>query len=389
MNTYLGAQQWRPKVLKDLVFLQRGFDITKAQQQPGEVPVFSSGGPNSRHNAAKASGPGVIIGRKGTLGSVYYSEGDYWPHDTTLWSKSLQGNNPRFVFYALKQLGLERFNVGGANPTLNRNHIHDLPVRIPQRATQDRIAQILSAYDDLIENNRRRIALLEESARLLYREWFVQFRFPGHERVKIVDGIPEGWERVRLADRFDTTSGGTPSRTNPGFFAGSINWVKTQELDERPIFCTSERVTEEAIARSSAKLLPAETLLVSIYGNRNIGRTGVLARPSASNQACVALLPKRRKQDWVYAQIWLREHREEIVRLAQGSAQTNISQKTLRELRMLWPPNRVLDAFLENALPGRRQTECLSLQNTKLADAQDALLPRLMNGEAGGLMDVN
>ena len=145
----------------------------------------------------------MIIGRKGTLGTVHYSEGDYWPHDTTLWSKSLQGNSPRFVYYALKCLGLERFNVGGANPTLNRNHIHGLPIRLPERHVQDQIVDVLGAYDDLIENNRRRIALLEEAARLLYREWFVHFRFPGHEHVGTIDGIPEGWQRCRVAELAD------------------------------------------------------------------------------------------------------------------------------------------------------------------------------------------
>lgn len=381
MTAYLGAQRWKPAVLQDLVFLQRGFDITKAQQKAGDVPVFSSGGLTSWHNASKVKGPGVIIGRKGTLGSVHYSEGDYWPHDTTLWSKSLQGNSARFVYYALKCLGLERFNVGGANPTLNRNHIHDLPIYIPDRSIQDHIAAVLSAYDDLIENNRRRIALLEEAARLLYREWFVHFRFPRHEQVKFIEGIPAGWEQVRVADKFDTVSGGTPSRKNPDFFSGKINWVKTQELNERPIFETTERITEKAIASSSAKLLPAQTLLVSIYGNTNIGRTGLLATEGSSNQACVAIRPKRRNEDWIYAQLWLQQHREWIVSLAQGAAQANISQKTLRDLKMLWPDNLLLETFLNCVLATYQQIECLCLQNSKLVQARNLLLPRLMNGE--------
>ncbi|MFO1422406.1 MAG: restriction endonuclease subunit S [Candidatus Competibacteraceae bacterium] len=102
---------------------------------------------------------------------------DYWPHDTTLWSKDLKENNPRFVYYFLHTLDFKRFDVGNSNPTLNRNHIHDIPIKIPPRPIQDSIASILSTYDDLIENNRRRMALLEESAlTLLYREWFVRLR---------------------------------------------------------------------------------------------------------------------------------------------------------------------------------------------------------------------
>ena len=140
-------------------------------------------------------------------------------------------------------------------------------------------------------------------------------------------------------------------------------------------------ITEEAITSSSAKLLPGRTLLVSIYGNTNIGRTGLLVLPGSSNQACVALLPKRRKEDWIYAQHWVQQHREQIVGLAQGAAQTNISQKTLRGLVMIWPTSLLLDTFLDSVLSSYQQIECLCLQNSKLAQARDLLLPRLMNGE--------
>ena len=100
---YLGSKRWKPAVLQDLVLLQRGFDITKAEQKDGEVQVISSSGPSSWHNQAMVQGPGVVIGRKGSLGTVHYSEGDFWPHDTTLWSKSLNGNNPRGHLAFLKE----------------------------------------------------------------------------------------------------------------------------------------------------------------------------------------------------------------------------------------------------------------------------------------------
>ena len=191
---------WHSVKLSDLVFFQRGFDITQAQQKPGPYPVISSSGVTSFHDEFKASGPGVVIGRKGTLGSIHFTAGDYWPHDTTLWSKDFKENSPRFSYYFLHTLDFKRFDVGNSNPTLNRNHIHDIPITIPPCPIQDSIASILSTYDDLIENNRRRMALLEESARLLYREWFVRLRFPGHEHTRIIDGVPEGWERTTLGN---------------------------------------------------------------------------------------------------------------------------------------------------------------------------------------------
>jgi len=167
MTAHAAARGWRPGTLKELVYFQRGFDITQAQQRPGPYPVVSSSGITSYHDEFMVKGPGVIIGRKGTLGSIHFVPSDYWPHDTTLWSKDLNGNDARFVYYYLHTIDFRRFDVGNSNPTLNRNHIHDLPIRIPPRELQTHIAATFGAYDDLIENNARRIKLLEQAARLL------------------------------------------------------------------------------------------------------------------------------------------------------------------------------------------------------------------------------
>ena len=257
----------------------------------------------------------------------------------------------------------------------------EFPVRIPRFKEQVRIADILSAYDDFIENNRRRIALLEQSARLLYREWFVHLRYPGHEHANVLNGVPEGWEQKTIADMFDTTSGGTPSRANPEFFDGDINWVKTQELDELFIFDTGEHISEAALKSSAAKLFPAGTLLVSIYGGTNIGRTGLLAKASASNQACVALMPKRKPADVLFAQKWLQENRQYVVGLGQGAAQTNINQQTLRNQKLLVPPYALLDEFTDYIKPTYEQIANLCQQVAGLKEARDLLLPRLMSGE--------
>ena len=238
-----------------------------------------------------ARGPGVVIGRKGSLGTVHFVDGDYWPHDTTLWSKDLRGNSAKFVYYFLKTLGLERYDVGNSNPTLNRNHIHKLPICFPDRGTQGGIELLLSVYDDLIANNKRRIELLDQSARLLYREWFVRLKYPGHGHDKVVYGVPEGWTLGRIADFYDTASGGTPSRKRPEFFSGDIPWVKTQELNGRFILDTEECITAEAVRNSAAKVFPQGTLIVAMYG-ATIGELGLLAIAAATNQACCAILPR-------------------------------------------------------------------------------------------------
>ncbi len=212
-------QGWKETILGDVLTFQRGFDITKSQQELGPYWVISSSGLQSTHNEYKASGPGVIIGRKGTLGKVFFSAQPFWPHDTTLWIKDFHGNDEKFAYYFLQTLGLEQYDVGASNPTLNRNHIHLLRIIYPPLPTQRRIASILSAYDDLIENNTRRIKILEEMAQMLYREWFVHFRFPGHEGVRMQGGVPEGWEAMTVGQVLaELESGSRPK-------GGIVKWT--------------------------------------------------------------------------------------------------------------------------------------------------------------------
>src|SRR5487761_1758637 len=152
-NWRISMSEWKTTAIGDVLTLQRGFDITRNEQRPGSVPVISSGGIGSYHDTAAAQGPGVVIGRKGTLGKVFYLPGDYWPHDTTLWVKDFKGSHPRFVYYFFLNLDVMSLDVGSANPTLNRNHVHPLPVRWPDFAHQVRIADILGALDDKIAVN--------------------------------------------------------------------------------------------------------------------------------------------------------------------------------------------------------------------------------------------
>ncbi|ENU6941069.1 TPA: restriction endonuclease subunit S [Salmonella enterica subsp. enterica serovar Meleagridis] len=159
------------------VILQRGFDITKKDQVEGNIPVVSSGGISSYHNEAKISGPGVVLGRKGSLGTVFYIDGPYWPHDTTLWVKDFKNNNPIFVYYFFKNISqlLKDMDVGAANPALNRNHVHPLEVFWADRKIQDHIAGILASLDAKINNNTKINQTLEQIAQALFKSWFVDF----------------------------------------------------------------------------------------------------------------------------------------------------------------------------------------------------------------------
>ena len=167
--------EWYEVSLGEVLTLQRGFDLSRNKRVEGPFPVIASTGQVGSHVEAKVRGPGVVIGRSGSLGGGQYIEDDFWPLNTTLWVRDFKGNDRRFCYYLLRSLDLAHFNAGSGVPTLNRNHIHPLPVLLPPHPEQRAIAHVLGALDDKIELNRRMNETLEGMARALFKSWFVDF----------------------------------------------------------------------------------------------------------------------------------------------------------------------------------------------------------------------
>jgi type I restriction enzyme, S subunit len=191
--------------LGDLIELQRGYDLPEPDRRPGKVPVIGSAGITGYHDTARVRGPGVTIGRSGaSFGKVSFVREDFWPHNAALFVKDFKGNDPQFVRYLLEATDFSSLNSGSAQQSLNRNYVYGVSSRWYQPDEQLRIASILSAYDDLIENCQRRIRILEDMARGLYREWFVNFRFPGADSLPRIDSplglIPQSWHAVTIGD---------------------------------------------------------------------------------------------------------------------------------------------------------------------------------------------
>lgn len=210
--------EWPLRTIGDLVTLQRGIDLPDHSRARGKVPVMGSFGITGRHNKAACRGPGVTVGRSGaSAGTVCYIEEDYWPLNTCLYVRDFKNNDPRFAYYFLKTIDLAGMNSGSAQPSLNRNFVHPMPVRFPEPAEQRAIAAVLSALDDKIDLNRRMNETLEASARALFRDWFVDFgptRGKAEGRPAYLapdlwslfpdrlgdDGVPKGWKFGTLAD---------------------------------------------------------------------------------------------------------------------------------------------------------------------------------------------
>jgi type I restriction enzyme, S subunit len=380
---------WKSGTLQDLVFFQRGFDITKAEQNSGDIPVISSSGVNSYHSEAKAVGPGVVIGRKGSLGTVHYTDGPYWPHDTTLWSKKLNGNHARFVYYFLHTLGLERYDVGNSNPTLNRNHIHGLGIEIPEYQLQERIASILSAYDGLIENNQRRIQLLEQAVRLLYREWFVRFSFPGHEHVKTKDGVPEGWAVRRLSNlAIKISSGATPRGGAATYQSEGIALIRSQNVyDYRFEDGGLAYINDNQAEKLSAVTVEPLDILLNITG-ASVARCCMVPErhlPARVNQHVMIIRTDRNECSPHYILNTINSHQQKqrllSIARAGGATREALTKDVVQNTPILVPSGHLLDRF--EGVAGRLFEQCqlLDAQNSELARARDLLLPRLMNGE--------
>lgn len=232
--------------LGEAITLKRGYDLPLNQRTPGPYPIITSCGVAEYHQKFKAKGPGVVTGRTGTLGEVFYIQQDFWPHNTALYVQDFKGNNPRFVFYLLQTLGFKLRSAAAAIPTVNRNYLHLLPINLPPLWVQERVGQILCKFDDLIENNHRRIQLLEEMARALYREWFMRFRFPGHEDVEMVDSelgaIPKGWNPGQLGDIAEEVR----RNINPTNVPTDTPYVGLAEIPRRSIALSEWGRAEEA-----------------------------------------------------------------------------------------------------------------------------------------------
>jgi type I restriction enzyme S subunit len=289
----------------------------------------------------------------------------------------------QFVMYFLMSpLGrAELFTrTGGAvQQVINLADLKTIYVPMPSTSVQRRIADILSTYDDLIENNRRRMALLEESARLLYREWFVRLRFPGYEHTPIVDGVPQGWEHVRVDKLGAVLTGKTPSTKEADNYGGDIPFIKTPDMHGNAFVLQSETYLTEKGAKSQAnKFLPPGALLVSCIGT--VGVVSLTSELCQFNQQINAVIPGENLLRY-YCYFAFKEMKPRLDAIGGGVTMANVSKGKFESMDLLRPTDALLRNFDEFSSPVFSQIKVLALQNQKLRTARDLLLPRLMSGD--------
>ena len=263
------------------------------------------------------------------------------------------------------------------------NSLENMNSISPPLKTQKRIADILSAYDDLIENNLKRIKLLEQATQNIYKEWFVNLRFPRHENTPLDEetGLPEGWEVCTINDVCEkVASGGTPSRRNKLYWDNpKYPWVTTKELSDGFILDVKESVSEEGLKNSSAKLFPEGTILMAIYASPTLGRLGILSVEACCNQAAVGFICDNTKISNQFLYYTLYSERANLNAIAIGAAQQNINVGKVKAHEIILPPFHFVESFTSITSSNYEMRLNLVKQNQKLKAARDILLPRLMN----------
>ncbi|WP_310991477.1 restriction endonuclease subunit S [Aequorivita marina] len=376
-------EDWEKKRLNDFVWFQRGFDLPKAKFEKGNIPVYGSTSILGYHNVSKVKAPGVITGRSGTLGVVQYTQKDFWPHNTSLWVKDFKGNDERFAYYLLQSLDFASFNSGGAVPTLNRNVLSSFIVDVPPLKTQQKIASILSAYDDLIENNLKRIKLLEEQAQQTYEEWFVRFKFPGHEEVVFDEetGLPEGWEKKKVEEVCKVTGGGTPSKAKKEYWdKGTIAWYTPTDLSKSNSLVqlsSSLSINELGLKKSSAKLLQPNSFMMT--SRATIGLFGITQKDFTTNQGFINITPLKETEKEFLLYLF-KNNISLFENYATGTTFLEISRGNLKNIKLNWPSELLINQYHKSVYPMHKTIFNLTDQNQLLKEARDILLPRLMMG---------
>ena len=383
--------EWRRARLGELVAFKTGKLDSNAAVPDGDYPFFTCSQETLRTNTYSFDTECVLLAGNNANGiyplKYFHGKFDAYQRTYVVTTRDPNRLTNRFLYYALrpKLTEFRSISTGAATKFLTLTILNETEIQVPPLPMQRRIAGILSAYDDLIENNQRRIKILEEMARSLYREWFVNFRFPGHEKVPLVDSplgpIPQGWEVKTVAESFEICGGGTPSRKEPAYWEdGTIQWFSPSDLTGAGTMFmddSSDHITERGLAESSARLFPARSVMLT--SRATIGAIAINTHVACTNQGFITCLPNERVPLYFLFH-WLTESVPTFQRMASGATFKEISRGVFRIIDFLQPPDKLVRRFEDAAVPMAEQTHTLQRQIQNLRRTRDLLLPRLLSG---------
>ncbi len=277
-------QEWRQLRLGQAITLQRGFDLPYRVRCSGSIPIVTSSGINGTHDQAQVLGPGVVTGRYGTIGEVFFIEENFWPLNTTLFVKNFNGNDPLFISFLLRTIDFQSHSGKSGVPGVNRNDLHELPIMLPPLPEQRAIAEALSDADELIGTLDKLVAKKRD-----LKQAAMQQLLTGKRRLPDFSGE---WEVKEIREFTICTSGGTPSTSVARYWGGTIKWMSSGELNLKIIWDVEGRITEYGLKNSSAKMIPEKCVLVGLAGQgKTRGTVAINMIPLCTNQSIAAILP--------------------------------------------------------------------------------------------------
>ena len=343
---------WKTYKLGDILNFRRGHDLPKTEMADGDIPVAGSNGIIGYHNIATPIEPCITIGRSGNVGTPYIYD-KCWAHNTVLYIDDFKGNDPLYLYYLLKTIPLASYGGGSAVPTLNRNHIHPIEIlHTPSLEEQRRIAGILGAIDDKIENNRRINDNLEQQAQALYKQWFV-------------DNRNKDWETLTLDDVAAISAGGDKPQV--------CSEQKTQECNI-PIYSNS--IDREGLyGYTNNPRIIENSITISARGT--IGYVRLRTEPYVPIVRLISVIPTHDNMSAYFLYLWALTQNIS----GTGTTQQQLTVPAFRTTQIVVPSQEILIRFNKVVKPIFDCIKQNKVENETLATLRDTLLPKLMNGE--------
>ena len=373
-------KNWKTYKLEEVLDIKNGKSKPK---ETGDIPIYGGNGVLGYTNRFNNDTEVIIIGRVGAYcGSVFYENIKIWISDNAMFAKAKLIGYNKYLFYSLKYLDLNSFAGGSSQPLLTQDTLNRIELELPPLPEQKQIANILSVIDDKIENNLAINKTLEDMAMALYKNWFVDFSpFQEGEFVDSELGlIPKGWEVKIIGNVIDTLGGGTPKTTENSYWEnGDILWYSPTDLTrDNAMFSldSSKRINNLGLLKSSAKLFPPYSLLMS--SRATIGALTINTIKASTNQGFITMIPNDNMSVYqLYS--WTKWNMDLIISKSNGSTFKEISKANFRSLEIVVGQN--IELFLRESKNIFDKVENNIQENQSLTKLRDTLLPKLISGE--------
>lgn len=332
----------------------------------------------------------MLLTSVGTIGIPYIIKKKdcfYFKDGNLTWFRDFREDlNSKYLYYWIKSSEgtgiLYNTTIGSSQKALTISALKNIKVSLPPRSVQDKIVEVVSAYDDLIENNQKQIKLLEEAAQRLYKEWFVNLRFPGHENTKIVDGVPEGWNECTVESFGTVITGKTPPTSNKEYYTnGKVPFVTIPDMHNVVyLLKTEKRLTIEGAQTQKNKYIPPNSVMISCIGT--VGLVSIATEVCQTNQQINSIILNNEDDLYFFYESMLRMKDLLDGLGSNGATMTNVNKSKLEKLIIISPSKDIVKQYNDVCKPLFESALNLSRKNVYLKNMREALLPKLMSGEA-------